>query len=392
MTRSDARPLIAHVIHRLDVGGLENGVVNLINNLDPHSYRHAVIALTEITEFKLRIKRSDTEFVALHKAPGHGLNIYGALYKTFRMLRPAIVHTRNLAALEATVPAWLAGVRVRIHGEHGRDVEDSDGSNRKYQWIRRLYSPFVSKYVSVSRDLASYLTKRVGISRNRVVQIYNGVDTERFAPAATRATIDGCPFTDPSLWLVGTVGRMKQIKDQLTLVRAFIRALQIEPEARAQLRLIIVGDGPLRAEAQTLLREAGSLNLAWMPGERADIPVILQGLDCFVLPSLAEGISNTILEAMATGLPVIATAVGGNTELVEPGITGELVPPADPDAMARKIIDYLRRPEQARDAGHSGRSRAERVFSLHTMMAGYREVYDRQLEFALPNLRRIGTT
>src|SRR5690348_3482397 len=117
MTAPDSRPLIAHVIHRLDVGGLENGVVNLINHLDADRYRHAVIALTEITEFKLRITRSDTEFVALHKAPGHALNIYGSLYRTFRMLRPAVVHTRNLAALEATVPAWLAGVRVRVHGE-----------------------------------------------------------------------------------------------------------------------------------------------------------------------------------------------------------------------------------------------------------------------------------
>jgi sugar transferase (PEP-CTERM/EpsH1 system associated) len=386
MTTCDTRPVIAHVIHRLDVGGLENGVVNLINHLDPDRYRHAVIALTEITDFKLRVKRSDTEFVALHKPPGHGAKIYRTVYKTFRTLRPAIVHTRNLAALEATVPAWMAGVRVRVHGEHGRDVEDAAGASRKYQWIRRVYSPFVSKYVAVSRDLASYLTQKVGVSPDRVVQIYNGVDTERFAPATRRGTIGGCPFTDPSLWLVGTVGRMKEIKDQLTLVRAFIRALRIEPPAREHLRLIIVGDGPLRTQAQALLHEAACLDLTWMPGERADIPDILQGLDCFVLPSLAEGISNTILEAMASGLPVIATDVGGNTELVERRVTGELVPPADPDAMACKILDYLRDPQQARNAGHAGRERTERLFSLQSMIAGYREVYDQQLGFPLPHL------
>jgi sugar transferase (PEP-CTERM/EpsH1 system associated) len=387
----DPRPLIAHVIHRLDVGGLENGVVNLINHLDPQSYRHAVIALTEITDFKLRIKRSDTQLLALRKAPGHGINIYRTLYRTFRELQPAIVHTRNLAALEATVPAWAAGVPVRLHGEHGRDIEDFDGSSRKYQWIRRVYRPFVAKYVAVSRDLAAYLTQKVGVPSARVIQIYNGVDTERFEPAGVRGWIDGCPFSDPGFCIVGTVGRMKRIKDQLTLVRAFIRAQQIDPEARRRLRLILVGDGPLRTEAQRLLHEAGVLDLSWMPGERTDIAAIMRGMNCFILPSLAEGISNTILEAMASGLPVIATEVGGNAELVEPGLTGELVPPADPYTMADKILAYLRNPEHARNAGRAGRKRVERLFSLTSMTAAYQDLYDRQLACVLPHVRQIGT-
>jgi glycosyltransferase involved in cell wall biosynthesis len=128
-----------------------------------------------------------------------------------------------------------------------------------------------------------------------------------------------------------------------------------------------------------------------MPGERNDIPAILRGLDCFVLPSLAEGISNTILEAMASGLPIIATEVGGNAELVESGLTGELVPSANPDRMADKILAYLRDPEHARNAGAAGRKRAERLFSLNTMIATYQALYDRQLEFVSPRLSHIGT-
>ena len=140
----DPRPLIAHVMHRFDVGGLENGVVNLINNLPSEAYRHAVISLTEITDFRQRILRKDVQYFALKKRPGHALWIYPELFKLFRNLRPAIVHSRNLAALEVVVPAWAAGVPVRIHVEHGRDVGDLDGSNKKYQVIRRLYRPFVT--------------------------------------------------------------------------------------------------------------------------------------------------------------------------------------------------------------------------------------------------------
>src|SRR5690349_18085479 len=110
------RPLIAHVIYRFDVGGLENGLVNLINRMPEHTYRHAIIALTEITAFRKRILRDDVQFFALHKSPGHAVPLYPKLFRLLRQLKPAIVHTRNLAALEMTIPAWAAGVGARVHG------------------------------------------------------------------------------------------------------------------------------------------------------------------------------------------------------------------------------------------------------------------------------------
>jgi sugar transferase (PEP-CTERM/EpsH1 system associated) len=377
---NDQRPLVAHVVLRFDTGGLENGVVNLINHMPVEAYRHAVIALTSITDFRKRIARADVEFIALDKPAGHALKVYPQLYRLFRRLRPAIVHSRNLAALEVVVPAWAAGVPLRIHGEHGRDVGDLDGSNRKYQWVRRAYRPFVNRYVALSKDLENYLTDRVGVSAAAVAQIYNGVDVQRFTPAAARAPIAGCPFADPDLFLAGTVGRMQAVKDQTLLARAFIAALEHAPELRSRLRLVMVGDGPLRHEAQRLLDAAGLAALAWLPGERSDIPDILRGLDAFVLPSLAEGISNTILEAMASGLPVIATRVGGNPELVTDGLTGVLVPAADLRPMAEALVDYARHPERARAAGRAGRAEAERRFSLQAMVAAYRDLYDRLLE------------
>ncbi len=376
---NDPRPLVVHVMYRFDVGGLENGIVNLINHMPRDGYRHAVVSLTDITDFRRRIIRDDVQFIALEKPPGHALWIYPKMFKLFRTLKASIVHSRNLGALEAVIPAWAAGVPVRIHGEHGRDVGDLHGLSKKYQWARRLYRPFVTYYIALSRDLEHYLTSRVGIAQSKVLQIYNGVDAQRFQPAGTRQPILGCPFSGPEYWLVGTVGRMQTVKDQTTLARAFIRALVIAPELKDSLRLVMIGDGPLRAQSQTLLEEAGCAQLAWLPGERNDVPEILRGLDCFVLPSLAEGVSNTILEAMASGLPVIATDVGGNSELVDTGRSGVLVSAGDVEAMAQKIVSYANDHAQARSAGQEGRAAVERQYSMAAMVQQYQGLYDHLL-------------
>jgi sugar transferase (PEP-CTERM/EpsH1 system associated) len=376
---NDARPLVLHVFYRFDVGGLENGVVNLINRMPEEAYRHAILALTEVTDFKRRILRDDVRYLSLHKPPGHLFRLYPRLVRIFRELQPAIVHSRNLAALEVTAPAWLAGVPVRLHGEHGYDVGDLDGSNTLYRWVRRAYSPFVSHWIALSRDLEDYLVRRVGIAARQVTQICNGVDAARFHPAegaVPPAPIFGCPFQRPAHWLVGTVGRMQAVKNQTLLAQAFIRALEIAPALRKRLRLVMIGDGPLRGEVLAMLAAAGVAELAWLPGEREDVPEILRNLDCFVLPSLAEGISNTILEAMASGLPVIATRVGGNPELVSEGITGRLVPSNDVEALAEAILAYAQAPSLAQQHGRQGRAEVERRFSLEAMVDAYRRLYD----------------
>ena len=375
----DPRPLVVHVMYRFDTGGLENGIVNLINHMPADAYRHAIVALTEVTDFRKRIKRDDVQFIALNKPPGHGFLLFPRLYRLFREMRPAIVHSRNLGALEVQLPAWAAGVAVRIHGEHGRDVGDLDGSNVTYQRVRRFYRPFVSYYLALSRDLAEYLISIIHVPKTKVLQVYNGVDAHRFHPGTASTGIPDCPFARPEHWIIGTVGRMQTVKDQPTLARAFIRALQIEPTLASRLRLALIGDGPLRTACQQLLDVAGVGNLAWLPGERSDIPEVMRGLDCFVLPSLAEGISNTILEAMASGLPVIATDVGGNADLVSAGATGTLVPAADPEAMAREIVRLAMAPTQASQMGASGRTVIERKFSMEAMVAAYQGTYDKLL-------------
>jgi glycosyltransferase involved in cell wall biosynthesis len=130
---------------------------------------------------------------------------------------------------------------------------------------------------------------------------------------------------------------------------------------------------------QSLFNEAGVAHLAWLPGERADVPDVMRGLDLFVLPSRAEGISNTILEAMACACPVLATRVGGNAELVDAGATGELVPPGDVEAMAQALAALAADPARAVRMGQAGRLRVEQHFSLQAMVGAYQDLYARLL-------------
>jgi sugar transferase (PEP-CTERM/EpsH1 system associated) len=375
----DDRPLILHLLYSFDVGGLENGVVNLINHMPADRFRHAVVALAHCAPaFCERVARTDVEFISLHKPPGHGIKLYPRLYRLFRRMRPAILHTRNLAALEFTVPALFAGVPARVHGEHGWDTSDPGGTQRKYQLLRRAYSPFVQRYVALSGQIESYLTERVGIAANRVERICNGVDTLRFQPASARQAVAGSPFDDPHAVIVGTVGRLQTVKDQLNLVRA-VAIARAQGEAGARLRLVIAGDGPQRAEVEAEIAATGIGDITWLAGARSDVPELMRALDIFALPSRAEGISNTILEAMASGLPVVATDVGGNAELVAAGETGALVPAQNPDAMAHALLRYTSDAALRQNHGAAGRKRVEQNFSIDNMVARYTNLYEQSL-------------
>lgn len=374
--RRGGRPLIVHILFRFDYGGLENGLVNLMNGLPAEAFDHVIIALTEAAEFRHRISRPDVEVLALGKRPGKDFAAYLRLWKWLRVLRPAVVHTRNVGTIDCALVAWLAGVPMRVHGEHGWDVHDPDGTSRRYIWMRRVFGLFIRHFVTVSADLASWLEGTVRIKPSRIRQICNGVDTTRFHPrsADRRRRLPAEYFPDGCV-VVGTVSRLTAIKDPLNLVRAFIKTQPLLAAEGYDLRLAIIGDGPLRADVEHELIDAGMASLVWMAGSRDDVPGLLRDMDVFVLGSLREGISNTVLEAMASGLPVIASATGGNLELVEPDVSGELVPPGDSDALGEALCSYVRDAGRRKDHGTAGRRRILEYFSLDRMLDRYTSLY-----------------
>lgn len=374
--RGDRRPLIAHVIHRLAVGGLENGLVNLVNGLPESEFRHAIVCIEDATDFRQRIRRDDVAIHEMMRGQVGLSRLRRNLWRLFRDMRPDVVHTRNLSALDALLPARLAGIGRCVHGEHGRDADDPDGRNRKLILLRRLHRPMIRHYITVSQDLKRYLVDRINVPEPRITQIYNGVDTTRFAPEG--ATLDDLMpegFRGEDSVLVGTVGRLDAVKDQMSLVRAVAALVGRHPAWRKRLRGVIVGDGVLMPALREAASALGVEDLFWFPGATLRVPDALRSLDIFVLPSLGEGISNTILEAMASGLPVVATAVGGNPELVADGRHGVLYGARDTEALVAAIARYVADPDHRAAHGRAAREAALARFSMQAMMDGYAGVY-----------------
>ena len=254
MSRGDVVHIV-HVVQCFDVGGLENGVVNLINRIPADEFKHTIVSLTTASDFAARVERP-VEIVCLGKKEGKDIGIYRKIHRVLKRLDPDIVHTRNLSTLEAQIPAWLSGVKGRIHGEHGRDMHDLDNTSSKYRLLRRGISPLVQRYIAVSGELAAYLSDSVGIGAHKITRICNGVDTCKFGDHVSGSRDDffaTAPFDHRGRTIMGTVGRMKTVKDQPTLVRAYLDLLDGHPQLVDSTALMLIGDGPLMVSIEDMV-------------------------------------------------------------------------------------------------------------------------------------------
>ena len=373
----NGKPRIAHVLYRLDTGGMEQIIVTLINQTS-HRYRHAVICLEGFTDFRERIEAADVSCVALNKNPGKDWGCYLRLWHTLRRLRPDLVQTYNLGAIDAAPIARLAGAQRVVHAEHGRDAADPRGESRKYRYLRRGLSPFIDRFVVVSQELEDWLIGKVGIHRPQVVYIANGIDITGITPSSSgkdhRPLLEA--FAPPGTLLIGTVGRLDPVKDHLGLLSAFDRLGDWLPAERDRLRLAIIGEGKQRAELETQIKRLGLTGRVCLLGNRSDVASLLAEFDIFALSSVAEGMPVTLLEAMAAGLPVVATAVGGVGEVVLPGETGRLVAAGDPHAFAKALAGYVLDTVLRGRHGMAGRHRVASQFSLSAMLSAYTTLYD----------------
>jgi sugar transferase (PEP-CTERM/EpsH1 system associated) len=366
-------PLVVHLIYRLDFGGLENLMVERINRMPAGAYRHAVVCLTDYTGFAKKISKPNVGLYALHKQPGLSLGTHAALYRLLRRLQPAILHSYNLSAIEYAPAALLAGVPVRINGAHGRDAADPHGRNRKHKLLRRLMVPFYDCCYANSADMLEWNRKVIGVPESKSRLLGNGIDTDKFHP---RGPGDGPGNFGPGCIVIGTVGRVQDVKDHASLVDAFILLRERLPEQRERLRLAIVGDGPLLPAIRARVEAAGIAELVWLPGARSDVAEILRGFDLFAMSSIAEGTPGSALEAMASGLAMVGTRVGGLPEVIADGVTGSVVPASDPAAMAAALERYVRDPALAAQHGAAGRERVQRHYNMAAMVAAYQSLYD----------------
>jgi len=356
-----ARLNVVHLVLSLNVGGLEKVVYDLVRRADDSRLAVRVVCLGPIGEW-------GPKFEALG-VPVESLNVLDqgtwgrtlAVARRLRQLQPDVLHTHNPAPhLVGALASLLAGVPVVVHTKHGRNYP----GNRKWVWANRLAAWLSNKVVAVSGDAAAVATEIERVPASKVAVIRNGVDLSRFPAVARRHT--------------GTQRRAVHVarisfdsKDQETL----LRAVRIVADAEPDFVLDIVGDGPDRADLEALCDQLQLRQHVRFAGFRENIHDYLSQAEFFVLSSVTEGISITLLEAAASGLAIVATRVGGNPEVVADGETGLLVPPRSPEALASAMLDLLRDRPKAATMGSAGRRRVEEEFDLNRAVAAYENLY-----------------
>jgi len=380
-------PLIIHLIYRLDFGGLETLMVERINRMPAERYRHAVVCLSGFNpEFAKKISKPGVQVHDLAKQPGLSLHTHAALWRLLRKLQPAVLHSYNLSAIEYAPAALLAGVPVRVNGAHGRDHDDPHGTNRKHNFLRRLMLPFYDVCYANSAAMEVWNREVIGVPGHKSRMLGNGIDADRFRP---RAEGEARGHFDADAIVIGSVGRVQHVKDHATLIDAFLLLRARQPALRERLRLAIIGDGPLLEKMRSKAAAAGLADAVWLPGARTDVPDILRSFDIFAMSSIAEGTPGSALEAMASALPVVGTRVGGIPEVIDDGVTGTLVPPSDPAALAAALEPYVASPELARRHGNAGRDRVQRKYSMSAMVAAYQGLYDTLCERKIKTRRAV---
>jgi sugar transferase (PEP-CTERM/EpsH1 system associated) len=359
---------IFHIVEYFGLGGLENGVVNLINQSNPDRFSHEICCIKRSGKSKDRLNFKIPIFV-MNKRDRNDWKTIIRLVKLIRKQRPDIVHTRNWGTSDGILAARLAGVRKVVHSEHGWSMSDPTGKNVRRKIVRRVFSIGVSKFVAVSEDMGRWLHEDIGIRRKKIQVIINGVDIHKFTPAIRNVAKNRLRLNGDVI--IGTVARLDPIKRHDILLKAFSEAIEEYPNAR----LLVIGDGPEKQKLEKIWQNLPNQNQITFLGERLDIAQLYQSMDVFVLASQNEGISNTILEAMASGLPVIATSVGGNREVVTPYKTGLLVPPVNVEALKNAILYYIENPEEREKHGKNARIDAVKRFSLEKMSKKYESLY-----------------
>lgn len=374
----NARVRILHVVDSLGNGGLERGLVNVIRNLDRQRFEHVVCAIRALGPNSDRL-RDYAEIHCLRKDESPTATQLKPIARLIRSVKPDIVHSRNWSAIEAVAAARFVRRPAIIHSEHGVDASQLASDPRRRVVFRRLAFELADRVFCVSHQLRDLLARRTGFPARRIGVIHNGVDIARFRPdPAARAEFRASLNIADSEFCIGAVGNLRPVKDHLTLLKA---AQKLE-----HCRVLIAGEGPELPRLEEFLNAHPDFRKrVHLVGACHRIPEFLNALDAYVLPSLSEGISNSLLEAMASGLPCLATNTGGNPEVILDGVSGILFPVGDADSLTKALTRVHAGMSLRQTLAAAAIDRARNYFSIASMIAAYSQLYSE----AAPSLRAL---
>jgi glycosyltransferase involved in cell wall biosynthesis len=360
---------VIHLVEDLKIGGAERVIADIALGLDRKKYDASVWCVTRggETASELSEKRIEVKVLGISSFR-NPLNTV-RLARLLQAARPDIVHTHGyFASVIGRLAARRAGTPIILAHVHSTYWE----YKKRHIMIERKLSRFTHKIICCSQAVESFVTNTEKIADNKTIVIYNGVDEERFSPSKNSTSIRAEFGMDEEAAVVGTVSSLTPHKGHEYLIQAASLVLSTLPAAR----FLVVGDGPLRKKLEDQAKNLNIYPAVIFAGTRKDIPEILSLLDVFVLPShTREGLGIAIIEAMAVERPVVASDIGGIPEVVNDSDTGLLVPPGDPEALAKATNELLQNPARAKEMGKKGRIRVKERFTAKKMLAEIEHVY-----------------
>jgi len=358
---------VVQCVNTLDVGGVEQLALTLARQFRGDGFQTLICCIEDRGRLAEQAEREGIPVHALcleQQGKWRGLR---ALCRLLRQHHPVVLHTHNFKPFYyGALTRLLGAADVHVQTRHGAFTK-THRAHWRYRWMRR----WADALVTVSEDGRHRLSQQSGLAVDKIGLIPNGVDTDQFCPATDKAAVRrqlGLPATCPA---IVTAARFSPEKDLGTLLRAFAAVRQSLPDTE----LWLLGDGAERANLEALRRELGLGDRVRFFGARPDVRLFLQAADLFALSSVSEGLSIALIEAIASGLPVVATDVGGNQEIINPPEAGRLVPARDPQALGHALVQVLGDSALRHKLSQAARKRALEKFSLERMLQSYRELY-----------------
>ena len=362
---------IVHFVENLERGGLERTVIDLISAQRAMGHRCRVVCLYEPGQLAVELQEQDVEVEACRKRRGMDWRGMRRVRDALKRMPGAVLHTHNAGAhYHAVLAALGLPFACVVNTRHGMGV---NGPRNRKEWLYRRSMPGTDYVVGVCEAVRRCFEGQGVRPRKALLAIPNGIRLERFTPSTSEARsglAEEMGWHSDSL-VIGTVGRLQPVKDQVRLLHA-LHALRSQV-ARAV--LVIVGDGSMRAELERKAESLGLSDSVRFLGDRDDVPRLLSGMHVFALPSRSEGYSLALLEACASALPIVATDVGGNADIVRDGINGRLVAQGDESALASALCELCLDPPLAERMGRSGREWVLTEGSFQTMATRYQDIY-----------------
>lgn len=361
---------VTHVVLSLDVGGLERNVVNQVREGRALGQSVSVICLERLGVLASQVEKLGGDVVCVDKKPGIQIPLIGKLRSVLRDLNPNVIHTHQIPTLfyAGLASRWLRRPARVVHTEHGLPLFADRARTR---WLGRVSGLHCDLFFCLTQEMAQEVKKYWIVPGRKIRLIRNGIETANYCDPGNSHALRQSLGIPAEATVIGTVGRLAEIKRYDLLIRSFASLKRHCPDAH----LLMVGDGPQKPVLQRLVEELDLGTRVHFAGYQTNVSDYLHAMNCFALTSSSEGTPQAVLEASVARLPVVASRVGGLPELIDDGRTGILFPPGDEEALTRELLNVIQNKELAHRLGDAAGQRVQSLYGIGRMAREYHDCF-----------------